>query len=208
MASEGYDMTHISPPRIAEALLRLTLPPHERDTVSGDLLEEYRECVYPERGRVRANLWYVGQILGFLHWDTRLSAALLGAATIARTALDWRVPTVDFHTRASVSTAIAAGLLCSAGFSASWRSQSPWTGAFAGVVSSATAAGVSVAGTIVLFIRYRDPVTLAAIQRSGGLPEALTLPVLLILPGLCLAGVGGIAGWLVRGFVRARSSRS
>jgi hypothetical protein len=48
-----------TPPRWAEALLRLCLPPRDRDTVTGDLLEEYRESVLPMRGRLRAQLWYL-----------------------------------------------------------------------------------------------------------------------------------------------------
>jgi uncharacterized membrane protein YvlD (DUF360 family) len=210
MAAEGHHMTNRRPPRIAEAVLRLVLPPQDRETVSGDLLEEYRECVYPQRGRFRAGLWFIAQISGFLHRSNQLWAALLGAVIIARTALDWVVPTVDFHSRSTVSTVLAIGILSLAGFSAAWRSRSPWTGAFAGIVSAATAAGIGVAGTIMLLVGLllRNPdATLAAIRGSGGLPEALTLPVLLIIPGAFLGAIGGVAGWIVREFVGGRPSR-
>ena len=49
------------PPRWAEALLRIWLDPRDRETVTGDLLEEYREVVAPARGSVRARIWYVRQ---------------------------------------------------------------------------------------------------------------------------------------------------
>jgi len=50
-----------NPPRWAERLLRVILKPADRDTVTGDLLEEYREVILPTRGPVRAGLWYLRQ---------------------------------------------------------------------------------------------------------------------------------------------------
>jgi len=72
----------IRPPRWAEALLHVLLPPDEAETVSGDLIEEYRETVYPSRGRWRADLWFVRQVSGFawrgsLIWGVLLAVAFL-----------------------------------------------------------------------------------------------------------------------------------
>ncbi len=53
------------PPRWAEQMLRVLLEPRDRDTIAGDLLEEYREVVLPTRGRFRARLWYLRQMLSF-----------------------------------------------------------------------------------------------------------------------------------------------
>ena len=47
-------MNPAMPPRWAEFALRLHLAPRYRQTVSGDLLEEYRERIHPERGQRRA----------------------------------------------------------------------------------------------------------------------------------------------------------
>jgi hypothetical protein len=47
-------------------LLHAVLQPVDRDTVSGDLLEEYREGVLPAHGTFRARLWYAGQVLSLL----------------------------------------------------------------------------------------------------------------------------------------------
>ena len=66
------------PPRWAESLLRILLKPRDRDTVAGDLLEEYREVVLPARGLVRAQLWYVRQAISLV--DGVTLGALLGAA--------------------------------------------------------------------------------------------------------------------------------
>ena len=59
-------MTRPAPPRWLERLLILCLSPRDRNTVSGDLLEEYREEKLPRLGSLRANVWYVRQSLSFL----------------------------------------------------------------------------------------------------------------------------------------------
>ena len=53
------------PPRWAETILRLLLKPVDRECVSGDLLEEYRDSIRPARGRWGADVWYVRQVAGF-----------------------------------------------------------------------------------------------------------------------------------------------
>ncbi len=58
-------MTHANPPRSLETLLVALLPARDRDTISGDLLELYREDHLPRKGRNRANLWYARQVIGF-----------------------------------------------------------------------------------------------------------------------------------------------
>lgn len=55
-----------APPRWLESLLLRALPARDRETVSGDLLEEYREVRLPQLGPMRANLWYSRQLLSFL----------------------------------------------------------------------------------------------------------------------------------------------
>ncbi len=59
-------MIHQAPPRWLERLLLWCLPERDRETISGDLLEEYREVQLPRRGPTRANIWYLRQFLGFL----------------------------------------------------------------------------------------------------------------------------------------------
>jgi hypothetical protein len=52
------------PPQWAELLLRLLLKPKDRESVSGDLLEEYRDTIVPRLGSA-ANRWYVRQVGSF-----------------------------------------------------------------------------------------------------------------------------------------------
>jgi|SRR5215471_3228922 len=53
-----------NPPAVAELILRGLLPLDMRETVSGDLLEEYRESRVPAVGEFRADLWYWRQVGG------------------------------------------------------------------------------------------------------------------------------------------------
>jgi hypothetical protein len=191
-------MTPAAPPAWAEALLRLFVTPGSYDNVSGDLLEEYRDSVLPGRGPRRADLWYVTQVLGFMSRRAGLWAALFGAACIARTAMDWLVPTADFHGRSLVSTWLAIGILLVAGFAAGRRSGSIAAGTALGVITTAVAAAISIAGATALLAIWHDPVTMAAIRGSGGLSEAFTLPVAMVVPGAALGTVGGVAGAIVR----------
>ncbi|HEU4693710.1 MAG TPA: hypothetical protein VFS23_35345 [Vicinamibacterales bacterium] len=54
------------PPVWAEAILRALLAPRNRDTISGDLLEEYCEVALPQRGELGATLWYMRQVVSFI----------------------------------------------------------------------------------------------------------------------------------------------
>lgn len=186
--------TSATPPGWGEALLRLVLEPGDFDSVSGDLLEEYREVVHPVRGQWGADLWYVMQVFGFVSPGARLSGALFGAAFVARTALDWFVPTLDFHTRANASTSLGVGIMLVTGSWAAWRAGSVVAGTIAGVATAVIGAVVSIAGAAALLAIWHDPRTLAAIRGSGGLGEVFTLPVMMVLPGLLLGTLGGVAG--------------
>jgi hypothetical protein len=188
-----------TPPGWAEALLRASLTPGDSDSVSGDLLEQYRESVRPARGRRRADLWYVTQVLGFVWRSARLWAALFAVAFLARTALDWLVPPADFHARANVSTLLGAGIVLLAAFRAASRSGSFAAGPVIGLATAAIAAPIELLGAMTLLAGWHDPITLAAIRSSGGLAEVLTLPLLMLLPGVVLGTIGGLLGaWVNR----------
>ena len=186
--------TSATPPGWAETLLRVVLEPGDFDSVSGDLLEEYRESICPARGERRADVWYVTQVFGFVSPGARLGGALFGAAFVVRTALDWFAPPLDFHTRATVSTGLGVGILLATGFWAAWRSSSFVAGTIAGVAATVIGAVVSIVGAGALLAIWHDPQTLAAIRGSGGLSEVFTLPVMMVLPGLLFGAIGGIVG--------------
>jgi hypothetical protein len=192
VATESTRLTDVSPPRFADAVLRLLLDPDDRESVSGDLLEEYRESILPVRGRLRADLWFVTEVLGFLWRNTRVLALVLGTSMIARTAVDWFAPTTEFHLRSAVSTWLSVGILVTAGMLAAWRGRSIAAGALAGAATTFMAAVMSTLGSASLVAIWHDPQTLAAIRGSGGLAEALTLPLTMVVVGAGLGTLGGL----------------
>jgi hypothetical protein len=59
-------MKRVSPPYLLDRLLILLLCLRDRETISGDLHEEFLEVKAPELGRFGASLWYFWQILSFV----------------------------------------------------------------------------------------------------------------------------------------------
>jgi hypothetical protein len=181
------------PPRWAEALLRALLKAADVESVSGDLLEQYRDSIVRTRGKRRADLWYMLQVFTFVSPGVRLFAALFSAQFLGRMALDWFVPPVDFHPRSTVSTVLGVGILLAAGSWASWRSGSFSAGVVAGVLTAALGSITSIVGALLLLAFWHDSQTLAAIRGSGGLQEVFSLPLMMLLPGLLLGTGGGAA---------------
>jgi hypothetical protein len=69
-----------NPPDAAELILRGLLPLDMSETVSGDLLEEYRESRLPAMGEFLADLWYWRQVGGMwlrAYWWLVVSVVLL-----------------------------------------------------------------------------------------------------------------------------------
>lgn len=139
--------TEATSPAWAEALLRDVFAATDGDSVTGDLLEEYRESIHPVREPWRADVWYITQVLRFVWGDARLWGTLFGAAFVGRTALDCLMPTTNFHVRASVSTYAGIAVLLTSAFLAARRSGSSAAGTIAGVATAAIGAAVSIAGT-------------------------------------------------------------
>lgn len=191
-------MTQRTPPRWAEWLLRLSVKPTEYDNVSGDLLEEYRDSVLPARGHRGADFWYVSQVLVFLFNDAKLWGVLFGAAFVARTALDWFMPPVDFYARSIVSTVVAIGVVLLAGFAAAWRSGSIAAGTASGLATIVIGAAISVCGAAMMLSIWHDAGTMAAIRQTGGVAEVFELPFMLLVPGAVLGTIGGVAAVVIR----------
>jgi hypothetical protein len=168
------------------------------ETVSGDLLEEYRETVRPALGGLRADVWYVAQVLSFIPPACWVFGGAQGAAMVIRNAVDWFIPTANFNTRSMVTTLTAVALFLAAGVWVAWRSGSLRGGLLAGFVTSVAAAFASIVGAACLLFFRHDPSTLLAIAHSGGLGEVFELPVLLIVPATFVAAIGAAAGKLLR----------
>ena len=183
-----------TPPAWAETILRAVVTRKDFGSVSGDLLEEYRDSVYPARGRHGADTWYVRQVFGFAIRSVGVWGALFGFAEVARTALDWFVPTHDFSVRSAISTYVGIGLLLTSGFWSAWRSGSLASGPVSAILTVIIGEIISSIGASAMLVMFHDPRTMSAIEASGGLGEAFTLPIILVLPALILGTLGGALG--------------
>jgi hypothetical protein len=69
-------MTDTNPPRWAELALQVILKRRDRESIAGDLLEEYREEIVPNRGKPRRHVWYLVQVVSLM--SAPQQAVLLG----------------------------------------------------------------------------------------------------------------------------------
>jgi hypothetical protein len=198
-----------TPPEWAEALLRLTLKQDDRESVSGDLLEEYRSAIAPSRGSAAADTWYLRQVAGFLWRATWIWAVVFSGQFVARTAYDWAVPTHDFHLRAEWSTQLGVTTMLLVALWSSWRSGSFVAGPILAAVTSQVAAIFTVSAAVLMLALWPDPAGHLdrAIAESGGIEEVYVLPFMMIIPALIVGTVGGAIGSVSRMLVRRTARR-
>ncbi len=187
------------PPRLAEALLGSLLKRNTRDSILGDLMEQYVARVFSARGPRAANRWYVGQVLRIVFRTQAPWTALLATTLVARTALDWVSPTTDFELRAAVTTALVVLTVSAAGFAAGRLTGLLRSGPLAAMAAAAFAAGFANAASLVLLAVFPGEQAATAIALSGGLREVFTLPVSLIVPAALFGGCAGALGVVTHG---------
>ena len=188
------DQSDARPPQWMETLLRLLLPRKDRESVSGDLLEEYRETILPTLGPA-ANRWYVRQVGSFLFRASWMWGAVLGAALVIRYLLDTLVPATDYWLRATALTYTIMAACVLAGFTAAWRTQSMRAGVLTSLTAATMGALISIVGASLMLTVWHDPATLEAWRRSGGLDEAfIDVPLKLIALGVTIGAVGAVVG--------------
>jgi hypothetical protein len=127
-----------NPPAAAEMLLRALLTPASAETMTGDLLEEYRDRRVPALGRLRADFWYVRQVIGvFLRAYGWFAAALIlwmVAHDLFNTFRDASGASyLDGLPASSLGPVVGIGVLLAAAAYGSWRTER-WHG---GVVATA-----------------------------------------------------------------------
>jgi len=143
-------------------VLRLLVRRRDRETISGDLLEEYREHVLPTRGSWSARLWYVRQILSFVSpiaWGLAVGVAL-GTLQLVTTA---RAPLADDDARgmmvmASVILLLWTSISVAASFPTRRFRDAVVAGMLAGLATMAVFDATSILRVNVFLdqIRYRD----------------------------------------------------
>jgi hypothetical protein len=191
-----------TPPAWAESVLQMILRPDDRDSVSGDLLEEYRESIVPARGR-KAYRWYVRQVAWYVLRATWAWGALVAAICLWRYLIDTLAPIhytpgVVALRSAIMSWALIATFISGAAWHA-WRTGHPVGAVFLTLVTAYVGAVIAMAGTAVLFALRHDPATIAAIDASGGRGELWAIPLVLQpVIAIVLGSVGAVAGYLAR----------
>ena len=187
-------MTSATPPVVCERVLGLVVRHDHFLDVSGDLLETYRETICPARGRRGADRWYAWQVAQFVWIAARPWSILLATLFVGRTALDWFLPPNDFSERAMLTTWLSAAIVALAAMRAAARCRAVASGVFAAGACVAFAAPFSIAGVSLMLGLWHDAATLSAVRNSGGLLEALTLPILLTIPAVLVGGFAGLVG--------------
>jgi hypothetical protein len=174
------------PPPWAEAMLRIFLRPSDRESTSGDLLEEYRAARYPALGALRADAWYIKQVLSVLLrliWPCVASAAALALLPLA-----FQIPWSP--AAAPAISAFHCAIYLWAGYHGSHRTRLIKTGILTAAITSFFAIGFILA--------------FAAIQTPGLLLAPFSKPfifvilfVLLLIAlgcGILIGAIGAIFG--------------
>src|SRR5262245_32842930 len=134
--TSNLNSASIFPPSWADRILRTLVGPSDAETISGDLLEEYRASVYPSCGSWRADLWFLRQVGGFAWRATWGWALLFSALQLGREMLDWFSPPLDFKLRASITTYSAMALFVALGCWRAWRTRTFRGSVLAALVTS------------------------------------------------------------------------
>lgn len=213
----------MKPPRWSETLLRLLLVDRDRDTISGDLLEEYREGAVPTRGAKGARWWYRRQVGGFLWHSARLPlmiglaiGTVLGIMNLVDTA---RQPLADDDGGTMLAWLLAVLTMWSAAAVAvTWRTRRVGDAVKVGTIVGVATIVVLHTAAIVrvnLFldaIRHReDWQNLVARYNQSGFQslrvyanyEYVTMTPLLIALGTIAGSISGALGGLVNMVRRA-----
>jgi hypothetical protein len=186
------------PPPWAESLLRLMLRPEDRDSVSGDLLEEYRESIVPALG-AKANRWYIRQVARYVLRVTWAWGVLVAAISVWRYLLDTLAPIhytpgVIALRSAVMSWALVATFSCCGAWHA-WRTGHLRAGVLLTLIAATIGGYLGMAGTLVCLGISHGPETMAAIEGSGGLFEGFPgVPALLLIAAFITSTPGAIAG--------------
>jgi hypothetical protein len=183
----------VHPPRWAESWLRLLLRPEDRDSVSGDLLEEYRDSIRPANGPRRANIWYIRQVASVAWREAAWFGVVAGAALGSRFVLDALVPLrpTDYGLRAAVLSWSLLAIFSLAGLRTAWRTGHVRAGVLVAMTASVihSAIGLIIAGVLAALNAPTDP---------GGRDEVFVVPLIVLVGSIVAGTAGGVVGKVLR----------
>jgi hypothetical protein len=213
----------MTPPRWSEKLLRSLLLDRDRDTISGDLLEESREVAVPTRGAKGTRWWYRCQVAGFL-WHTAQMPVMIGLAIgtilgIMNLADTARQPLADDD--AGTMLAWLAALLAlwsAAAVAITWRTRRVVDAVKVGTILGVATIVMFHAASVVRVNLFLDPIShredwqnLVARDNQSGFSsfrvyanyEYATMTPMVIALGAIAGSISGMAGGLANTVRRA-----
>jgi hypothetical protein len=196
----GQPPAENDPPRWARSLLPWLVRADRADNIDGDLLEEYREAMLPERGRRRADVWYVQQIAVFLWRLSWIFAVVVALQALTRMIADTVVPPESYQLRASLSTWGAIYAYLFAGAYAGWRTHRAVTGAIVALSAHVVGHAIAIAGTVGLYVALvsRDDTMLRLFRATGDWGEVFGMPIAVAPVVVVLGLAGGALGARLR----------
>lgn len=187
-----------NPLRWAEMLLRLFLPPDQAETVSGDLIEEYREAIHPSCGRWGADLWLARQIAGFTWRSAWVWGVLVCVSMAGRGVWDTIAPPLDgnWGPRSAFTTYWVIAILVFAGAWVARRTGRALSGPLAAIAAHIIGTLLGVPFRMALFVIaiQHDPKRLELFYATGGWGEEWGIPLMLVPVVLVLGTLGGVVG--------------
>jgi len=193
------DLTDPRPPQWAEYVLRVLLRARDRETITGDLLEEYREVALPTLGPLRAKLWYLRQVGSLMNTANASipSSIWIGIAGVSLSTLCFLLVRSNFgppmRLRLAILVAVALGITAAtairtaADFKFLWRASRSWGLLFAGTL---------LVGNVISALASHLPVFLreqAEASHPGHVPEVS--PLLMRLFVIAIAAIYMAAGF-------------
>jgi hypothetical protein len=188
----------VRPPRWAEAMLRMFLRADEAETESGDLLEAYRDSIYPVRGRRRADLWFVRQVGSYLVRATAGWGVLFGLLWVVapfRMLLaqrDWLGADIEQKVIATAVFLLAARR--------AWRSQQVRAGILLAIGIAIAGSVIWILGAVVQAARWDLAIgPIESLRRNlEWWPIFIMIPALSITAGAIVGTAGAGAAGLLR----------
>ena len=189
-----------APPLWTQHLLRWLLARDKEESVSGDLLEEYREAIVPARGPGSADVWYLKQVAGFLWRLSAVFALAMAAQVIVRNLFDAFAPPVTYRFRSEVTTYLGISTFLLAGAYGGFRTGRARTGVLVAMTASIVGHAISILFDAVM-VTLSSPYAQSFVT-TGDWGEALGLPPIITIVAAAQGLLGGLFGKSVRSLGR------
>jgi hypothetical protein len=187
---------------MAETILRVFLRADEAETESGDLLEAYRDSIYPTRGRWRADFWFVRQVASYVLRASVPWGLLLGLVWVVG---PFRMLLARTGWGVEVEPKLIAVTMFLLAARRAWRSGQIRAGILLAIAIGAVGSLVWIAGDIFQAARWDTSVAAVQSLRLNLDWGVFMIPVLSLAGATVLGTAGASIGKLLRTSARRQS---